>query len=65
MRTASHLSAIVVAGLFAGSVQAMPAAPLNGAGLAATVVRDGCGGGGWHRNVYGACVPNAPATTVS
>ena len=57
------LASVLVGGLFASMVslgaQALPLSPAP-AGVAnpdLTLVAGGCGPG-WHRNPYGACVPN-------
>jgi hypothetical protein len=59
MRLASGASIAALATLLAGSAEAMPTpAPYRGDSLI-TLAAGGCGYY-WHRNVYGACVPNGP-----
>jgi len=63
MRKAFYASAIALLGLAAGPVQAMPIAPLSGAGPDITLVAGGCGAG-FHRGPYGGCVRNGAGVVV-
>jgi hypothetical protein len=63
MRNVLFASAIVLLGLAAGPVQAMPIAPLSGAAPDITLVAGGCGVG-FHRGPYGGCVRNGAAVVV-
>jgi hypothetical protein len=59
MRLVSGASIAALATLLAGSAEAMPTpAPYRGDSVI-TLAAGGCGYY-WHRNVYGACVPNGP-----
>ncbi len=57
MRVASWASIAAVSTLLAGSAEAMPAPAPYHADSGITLAAGGCGPA-YHRNVYGACVPN-------
>ena len=57
MRVASWASIAAVSTLLAGSAEAMPTPAPYRADSGITLAAGGCGSA-YHRNVYGACVPN-------
>jgi hypothetical protein len=59
MRLASWASIAGLTTLLVGSAEAMPTLAPYHADSEITLAADGCGYY-WHRNVYGACVPNGP-----